>query len=98
MKGLGAAIIQDEYPVAFASKSLDFTQSNHPNIDREMLAVVFGITRFHTYLYGRPFNVITDHKPLEMIVEKPLLKAPPPPPPPPPASTSAAHATKDPGV
>jgi hypothetical protein len=42
-----------------------------------MLAVVFGITRFHTYLFGRPFKVITDHKPLEMIVQKPLLKAPP---------------------
>ena len=77
MKGLGAAIIQDGYPVAFASKSLDSTQSNYPNIDREMLAVVFGITRFHTYLYGRPFKVITDQKPLEMIVQKPLLKAPP---------------------
>ena len=80
MKGLGAAIIQDGYPVTFASMSLDSTQSNYPNIDREMLAVVVGITRFHTYLYGRPFKVITDHKPLEMIVQKPPLKAPPPPP------------------
>ena len=93
MKGLGAAIIQDGYPVTFASKSLDSTQSNYPNTDREMLAVVFGITRFHTYLCGRPFKVITDHKPLEMIVQKPFLKDPPPPPPP-----STAHATKDPGV
>lgn len=77
MKGLGAAIIQDGCPVAFASKSLDAAQCDYPNIDREMLAVVFGITRFHTYLFGRPFKVITDHKPLEMIVRKPLLKAPP---------------------
>ena len=76
MKGLGAAVIQDGYPVAVASKSLDSTQSNDPNTDREMLAVIFGITRFHMYLYGRPFKVITDHKPLETIVQKPLLKAP----------------------
>ena len=41
-----------------------------------MLAVVFSISRFHTYLYGRPFRVITDHKPLEMIAKKPLLRAP----------------------
>ena len=75
MKGLGAAIIQDGYPVTFVPKSLDSTQSNYPNIDREMLAVVFGITLFHTYLYGRPFKVITDHKPLEMTVQNPLLKA-----------------------
>ena len=77
MKGLGAALLQDGQPVAFASKSLDLTQSNYPNIDREMLAIVFGINRFHTYLYGRPFKIISDHKPLEMILHKPLLKAPP---------------------
>ena len=63
-KGLGAAILQDGQPVAFASKALNSAQSNYPNIDREMLAVVIGINRFHTYLYGRPFRVITDHKPL----------------------------------
>ena len=51
--------------------------SNNTNTDREMLAVVFGINRCHTYLYGRPFRVITDHKPLEMIAKKPLLRAPP---------------------
>ena len=67
MKGLGAAIIQDGYPVALASKSLDSTQSNYPNIDHEMLAVVFGITRFHMYLYGRPFKVITDQRMLQKI-------------------------------
>ena len=76
-KGLGAAILQDGQPVAFASKALNSAQSNYPNIDREMLAVVFGINRFHTYLYGRPFRVVTDHKPLEMIAKKPLLRAPP---------------------
>ena len=76
-KDLGAAILQDGQPVAFASKALNSAQSNYPNIDREMLAVVFCINRFHTYLYGRPFRVITDHKPLEMISKKPLLRAPP---------------------
>ena len=76
-KGLGAAILQDGLPVAFASKALNSAQSNYPNTDREMLAVVFGINRFHTYLYVRPFRVITDHKPLEIISKKPLLRAPP---------------------
>ena len=76
-KDLGAAILQDGQPVAFASKALNSAQINYPNIDRQMLAVVFGINRFHTYLYGRPFRVITDHKPLEMISKKPLLRAPP---------------------
>ena len=76
-KGLRAAILQDGQPVAFASKALNSAQSNYPNTDREMLAVVFGINRFHRYLYGRPFRVITDHKPLEMISKKPLLRAHP---------------------
>ena len=76
-KGLGAAILQDGQPVAFASKALNSAQSNYPNNDREMLAVVFGINLFHAYLYGCPFRVIPDHKPLEMISKKPLLRAPP---------------------
>ena len=76
-KGVGAALLQNNRPVAFASKTLDQTQSNYPNIDREMLAIVFGITGFHTYLYGRHFKVVTDHRPLVMIVDKPLHKAPP---------------------
>ena len=75
MKGLGAAILQNGQPVAFAPKALNSAQSNYPNIDQEMLAVVFGINHFHTYLYGHPFQVITDHKPLEMIAKKPLLRA-----------------------
>ena len=73
-KGLAAAIFQDGFPVVFASKSLEATQSNYPNIDSEMLAVVFDITRSYTYLYGRSFKVIAHHKPLEVIVQKPLLK------------------------
>ena len=76
-RGMGAALVQENQPVAFASKSLSETQSNYPNIDREMLAVVFGISRFQTYLYGRRFTVITDHRPLVMIVNKPLHRAPP---------------------
>ena len=54
-KGLGAAILQDGQPVAFASKALNSAQSNYPNTDREMLTIVFGINHFHMYLYRRPF-------------------------------------------
>ena len=37
----------------------------------------FDVQRFHTYLYGRHFQIVTDHKPLVMIMQKPLTKAPP---------------------
>ena len=76
-KGLGACLLQGDRPVAFASKALSSSQSNYSNIERETLALVFGVTRFHTYLFGKRFTVFTDHKPLEMIWVKPLTSAPP---------------------
>uniref|UniRef100_A0A8C9V4K9 Reverse transcriptase/retrotransposon-derived protein RNase H-like domain-containing protein n=1 Tax=Scleropages formosus TaxID=113540 RepID=A0A8C9V4K9_SCLFO len=76
LKGLGAALLQNGCPVAFASKTLTPTQANCSNIEREMLALVHGIERFHAYLYGRHFYINTDHKPLEMICKKPIITAP----------------------
>ena len=70
-KGIGAALIQNNRPIAFASKSLTSSESNYSNIERECLAVLYGIQRFHHYLFGKHFIVITDHQPLEMIFLKP---------------------------
>ncbi|KAL8620857.1 hypothetical protein ACOMHN_047028 [Nucella lapillus] len=77
IKGLGASITQGGLPVAYASKSLSDTETRYACIEREMLAIVFGVQRFHTYLYGRKFKILTDHKPLVMILQKPLTQAPP---------------------
>ena len=77
LRGLGATLLQKDKPVAFASKALSDAESRYACIERELLAIVYGIQRFHTYLYGRHFKVITDHKPLEMIMQKPLVSAPP---------------------
>ena len=77
MKGIGAALVEDKGPVAYASKSLTKTQANYSNIEREMLALVHGVERFHTYLYGRAFTIHSDHKPLEVICGKPISAAPP---------------------
>ena len=76
-KGLGACLSQHGTPVAYASKSLSPCQAQYSNIERETLALVFGITRFHTYLFGRDFKILTDHKPLVTICSKPLTSAPP---------------------
>ena len=76
-KGLGAALLQDNKPIAFASKALTDTESRYANIERELLAVVYGCERFHTYLYGRSFVTESDHKPLESIHLKHLTAAPP---------------------
>ena len=77
MKGLDAALVQDGRPIAFSSKTLTKTQSNYSNIERETLALVHGLDRFHTYLYGRSFTIIKDHKPLDMICNKSIAAAPP---------------------
>ncbi|KAK3709526.1 hypothetical protein QZH41_006764 [Actinostola sp. cb2023] len=41
-KGLGAALLQDDKPVAFASKALTDVETRYANIERELLAVVYG--------------------------------------------------------
>lgn len=62
---LGAILTQvfedGEHPVAFASRSLKGAECNYPNTDRELLAVVYGIETFRSYLWGYEFTVRTDH-------------------------------------
>ncbi len=76
-KGLGAVLLQEGKPIAFASKALTADESRYANIERELLAVVYGCEKFHTYLYGRHFVVESDHRPLEQIHKKNLDMAPP---------------------
>jgi len=76
-RGLGAALLQEHGPIEYASKTLSDTESRYSNIEREMLAVVFGLERFHYYAYGRHVTIETDHKPLESIFKKHLDKSPP---------------------
>ena len=74
--GLGAALIQEEQPVAYASYSLSDTEKTYAKIEKEMLAVVYGLEKFHHYTHGRKINVLTDHKPFVSICQKLLAKAP----------------------
>ena len=77
IKGLGVTLLQNDKPVAFASKTLTDAETRYACIERELLAIVYGVERFHTYLYGKEFIIKTDHKPLVMITQKPLTRAPP---------------------
>ena len=76
LKGLGACMIQNGQPVSYASKSLTDTESRYSNIEREMLGVVFTLTRFHQYTYGRAVTVVTDHKPLESLNKRNINDCP----------------------
>ena len=73
---MGPAILQDQGPVAYASKVLSETQQRYAQIAKELLAVVFECKRFHQHAYGNQIIVESDHKPLEAILRKPLYQAP----------------------
>lgn len=75
-KGIGAALLQNGQPLAFARRALTDTETRYAPIEKEMLAVVFALTKFNQYVYGRPITVNRDHKPLEAIAQKPLRNAP----------------------
>ncbi len=74
--GLGAVLKQNEKPIAYASRVLSETERAYAQIEKEMLAVIFGLQKFHHYTFGRKVTVVTDHKPLVSIVKKPLHCAP----------------------
>ena len=74
--GLGAVLIQSDMPVAYASRSLTPAETRYAQIEKELLAVVFGCNRFYQYIYGKQIIVESDHQPLQAITKKPLDKSP----------------------
>ncbi|XP_008189883.1 uncharacterized protein LOC103311865 [Acyrthosiphon pisum] len=51
--GLGAVLLQNDYPVAYASKTLNDTQKQYAQIEKELLAILYGCERFKQYIYGK---------------------------------------------
>ena len=74
--GIGA-LLQENRPIAFASKSLTQAEIGYAQIEKELLAILFGCKRFHQYTYGRRVTVHSDHKPISTIMRKPISAAPP---------------------
>ena len=76
-KGLGAVILQDSRPVMFASWALTGVEKNYQNLERECLAMIWGMEKFHYFLYGKQFTLETDQKPLVSIYKKHMVEISP---------------------
>ncbi|KAK2702069.1 hypothetical protein QYM36_019318 [Artemia franciscana] len=75
--GLGATILQNGKTVSFASKSLNRTEQNYSQIEKELYTILFGCLHHHQYLYGQKFIVVSDHKPLQVVLNRPISKSSP---------------------
>ena len=78
-QGLGALLEQlhenEQYLIAYASRSLTSAETNYCPLELEILSIPFACRYFYEYIYGQCFIVHNDHKPLEFIMNNQIAKA-----------------------
>ena len=72
-KGLGACLIQKGKVIGYASRALTKTEQNYQNLEREALGTIWGMEKFHYFLYGKESTLETDQKPLVSIYKKHMI-------------------------
>ncbi len=58
---------QQERPIAYISRTLTPAEKNYSQLEKEALAIVFAVKKFHNFIYGRQFLIESDHRPLSFI-------------------------------
>ena len=72
--GIGCCLMQENQPIAFASRALSRTEQRYSQIEKGLLAIVFAVEKYHYYVYGQEVTIQSDHKPLQTILKKPFEK------------------------
>ena len=70
--GIGFVLMQNGQPVSYSSRALTKSERDYSQIEKELLAQVFGVEHNHQYVYGGKVVLWSDHRPLEIISKKPL--------------------------
>ena len=65
--GIGAVLMQGSNVIQFTSRSLSKSERRYSATKRELLAIVFALSKFQYYVLGKKVTVFTDHKPLTYI-------------------------------
>ena len=73
--GVGAVLSHEfpdktERPIAYASHTLSKSEKNYSQLDKEGLAIIFGLNKFRQYLFGRKFTLCTDNKALSYMFDR----------------------------
>ena len=82
--GIGAILTQKENStnaiprvICYSSRTLSEMEKRYSQIEREALAIMWGCEKYHLYLYGKSFSIVTHHKPLTKIFNDPAHQPPP---------------------
>ena len=84
-EGVGALLKQKHgllenpqwHPIGYSSRALRDYKKWYAQIEKETLCIVFGVERFHKYLYGRKFTIIYYHQLLKSIFSRSIVTCPP---------------------
>ncbi|RDY13833.1 Retrovirus-related Pol polyprotein from transposon 17.6, partial [Mucuna pruriens] len=72
--GQGAGVNQPTHVISYASRTMDPAQQNYTTIEKELLAIVFALDKFRSYLLGSKIVVFSDHAALRYLLKKPDAK------------------------